>query len=222
MSAESEAVNRLLDRYPHRTSESVENNLDSEKILEGYLEDQGVEKYDFIDSDFPYHAVLGRTADSEGQIILTSRYTFPDDTGVSQDHTRASLTVENIDTVLEENIIHEEAILSASGADLIESKKISTPKGDELRPETVHCVVFYDKPVVSATEDIDYESQIHQQAAMQSLTEPSIATAIIQSGTKPDGQDYAGIQIDYWTRTIDGVEEEGIDYTELDWKDPDF
>lgn len=215
-----DAVNQLLEHYPHRTRESVDNDLDAEEVLFGYLEHQGVEEYDPINSDFPYHAALGRTADSEGHLILTSRYTYPDESGVSQDFTQARITVENLDQVLEENIINEDNILDAAGAELEDDKKTTTPEGRELRPDTVHCVVFYDRPVVSATEQTEYNSQVHEHAAMQSLSEPSIATAIINSGTTPDGGEFAGAQIDYWTRTIDGVTEEGLDYTELNWRNP--
>lgn len=220
MSAEPEPVEQLVDQYPHRTRESVETDLEADKILEGYLEHQNTEEYRFLDSEFPYHAALGRTADSEGYIILTSHYTYPDDTGVSQDHTSASITVENIDDILEENIIDDERILDASGAELLEDKKTSTGSREEIRPETVHCIVFYDRPVVSATEDTEYDSQVHRSAAMQSLSEPSLATALIHAGKNQSGDELTGVQIDYWTRTIDGVAEEGINYTEIDWENP--
>ncbi|WP_414837360.1 hypothetical protein ACK3SF_03770 [Candidatus Nanosalina sp. VS9-1] len=221
MSAESEPIEQIVDQYPHRTQESVETDLDSKAILSRYLDHQGVNEYDFIESDHPFYAALGRVKDSEGQLVLTSHYTYPDDTDFSQDHTRASLTVEKIDAALEENVIDENSILEASGAEIIDSKKASTLNEDELRPETVHCVVFYDRPVVSAIEDTEYESTVHKQAAMQSLSEPSLATAIIHSGRNSSGDDFAAAQIDYWTRTMDGING-GLDYTELNWENPGF
>ena len=220
MSAESETARQLVDHYPHRTLESVETDLDAEAVLDGYLAHQEMDRYEFIGSNFPYAAALGRVTDSEGDLHITSHYTYPSGENFQQDNIKASLTVESLDEILEENIIHDEdTILDAAGVELESDKKAPTSDGGELRPSTVHCVVFYNRPVVSSTEDIEYEGPVHEQAAMQALNEPSIATALIHSGQRPSGEDFAGAQIDYWTRTIDGVDG-GLDYGELDWENP--
>ena len=219
MSTEPDLVDQLVNNYPHRTLESIETDLSADEILEGYLEYQGTDNYELMESNHPYHAALGWASDSDGYIILTSRYTYPDETGISKDHTRASTTVENVDETLERDIINSDKILDAAGAELLEDKKTKS-REEELRPEAVHCVVFYDRPVVSATESTEYENQVHKSAAMQSLNEPSLATALIHTGKNQDGEDLTGVQIDYWTRTIDGLAEDGIDYTEINWENP--
>ena len=220
MSAESDTVEQIVDQYPHRTFQSVENDLDARSTLEGYLAHQNIDQYEFMDSDFPYSAALGRVTDSEGDLHITSHYTYPSGESFEQDNIKASLTVESLDEILEENIIHdEETILDAAGVELKTDKKASISDGGEIRPSTVHCVVFYNRPVVSSTEDIEYEGRVHEQAAMQSFNEPSIATALIHSGQRPSGEDFAGAQVDYWTRTIDGIDG-GLDYGDLNWENP--
>lgn len=219
MSIQSRLEEELVDQYPHRTLNSLENHIDADEILERYLKYQDIDEYKHLDSEFPYQAALGRTADSEGYLILKTQFTYPDAEGVSKDHVKASLTVDNIDRILEENIVDENRILDGAGAELLESRKAAV-NGEDLRPQTVHCLVFYDRPVVSATEETEFESQVHRSAAMQSVNEPSLATALIHAGKSSEGEELTGVQIDYWTRTIDGVENEGIDYTELDWEKP--
>jgi hypothetical protein len=73
--------------------------------------------------------------------------------------------------------------------------------------------------VISVTEEKDYETQAHKSAAMEALREPSLATAFIHQGPGSNNKDLADVMIDYWTRSFDGIEEEGFDYTEIDWRD---
>jgi len=214
MSTDSNPVNQILDQYRHRTRESVKNHLDAEGILEGYLEHQGVDNYKFMESEFPYHASLGRIASSEGEVVLTSHYTYPSGSSFSRDVTRAMVEVEDLDEAMDE-ILDNERVLDGAGAEIQEDLNASTSSGLEVDPSTVHCIVFYDQPVVSAVEDTEYDHPAHQKAAMQSLNEPSIGTAVITAG-----REKAGAQVDYWTRTVDGVEENGLDYSQLDWENP--
>lgn len=214
MSTDSDPVSQILNQYQHRTQESVENHLDAEGILEGYLEHQGVDDYNFLESESPYHASLGWITDSNGEVVLTSHYTYPSESGFSRDITRAMAEVENLDDAMEK-ILDNEKTLDGAGVEIQEDLNASTASGLKVDPSTVHCIVFYDQPVVSAVEGTEYDHPAHQKAAMQSLNEPSIGTAVITAG-----RDKAGAQVDYWTRTADGVEENGLDYSQLDWENP--
>lgn len=219
MGAVSETLEQVAEQYPHRTVETIEGDVDTDEILENYFSHECVEDYSLIESDFPYQAALGRVSDSEGQIVLTSRFTYPSEDGVKKDEVQACIEIDGVAGVLEDKIISPENVLDGAGAELDEERTINTFSGDVFRPETVHCIAFYERPVVSAVEDTGYESAVHEQAAMKSLSEPSLGTAMITTGRKSNGEAFTGAQVDYWTRTIDGLNG-GLDYGKLDWENP--
>lgn len=219
MSSRDELSVKVAEQYPHRTAEAVASDVDAEGVLENYFSHQEVEDYSLIESDFPYQAALGRISDSEGQLVLTSRFTYPSEKGVKQDEVQACIEIDGVADVLEDKVVSPENVLDGAGAVLEEEKTMSTPSGEEFRPETVHCIAFYERPVVSAVENTEYENSAHRRAAMQSLGENSLGTAMITTGRKSTGEAFTGAQIDYWTRSIDGVDG-GLDYGELNWENP--
>jgi len=220
MSTGSGVIREIADNYPHRTSKSVEADTDAERILEGYIEQQGVERYSVIDSEFPYQALIGNVTDTEGEVTLTSRYTFPEDSEYRKGNVNATVSVNLIDNMLENDVIREnESIIDIAGVELDEDKEMSTNSGEKLRVQTVHCIVFYEEPVVSISPDTSFDDRIERMTAREATEEPSLATGIIHSGKKPSGENFAEARIDYWTRTFDGIEE-GLDYSSIDWENP--
>lgn len=220
MSTESRALDDLTEQYPHRTAESIRTDADAEEILDGYMEQQGVEIYSTIDSDFPYQALMGRVTDAEADVTLKSRYTFPDDQSYSKGFIDATVSVHSIEDTLEDNVIPEDRnILDVAGVTVDEDKEMSTPSDNTLRVHSVHCIVFYEEPVVSTTPDTSLGSSIERINAREATSEPSLATALIHSGKKPSGDNFAEARIDYWTKTFDGIDD-GLDYTGIDWENP--
>jgi hypothetical protein len=215
MSVEQDPLELLTDQYHHRNPGENKHDFNAERILEGYLEHQGIENTTSIDSEFPYQAALGRTADLEGEIMMSSRYTFPHGDSYAKASSTTGINVENTDETLEE-IIPGEAVIDASGAEINSAKRSPTPDGGSIDVDSVHCIVFYDEPVMNRQliKQEKFQGLAHKKAAMDSLNEPSVATALVTSG-----REKAGVQVDYWTRTFDGIDD-GLDYGELDWSNP--
>jgi hypothetical protein len=221
MSSEPEAVNRLLNQYEHRSPDNVESDLETREILETYLEHEGVEEYSFIGSEFPYQALLGRSSDADSEVTFTAHYTYLLEDELIADSRGVRVGAEDMEEVVRE-VLPENKVIDVAGVDIEEDKRAETPLGEEIRPGSLHCVVFYDEPV--PTEDMLAQGRMegglmHQKTVEEAASEPSLGTALVTTGRTPGGDFKAGMQVDYWTRFIDGVED-GLDYTDLDWENP--
>lgn len=220
MSSETDIVRMLADDYPHRDAETVREDVEASRILEGYLQFQNVDDYEFIDSDFHYQAALGRLADSEAEMTVTSHFTYPDGESFSLENIRTEIRVDEADKALEQGVISSpDKLIDASGVNVLEDRKAASPGGNVFTPDTLHCVVFYNLPVVAESDETVLENDMARFVAREALNKPSLATALIHSGRDHSGDYFSGMQIDYWTRTVDGIDD-GLDYSSLDWENP--
>lgn|GEM_PF-1816238 len=218
MSTELGVINDLVEQYTHRTVDSIQADADARDILNGYMDQQGVEQYSDIESDFPYPALLGHVNDTEGDVTLSSHYTFPDDESYSRGRIDCSITANSVDDILEDNVIPSQSrIIDTAGVKLNTDKQMSTPSDESLKVQTVHCLVFYEEPVVTPAPDTSFNGRTERISAREAIEEPSLATALVHSGKNGRGENFAEARIDYWTRTFDGIDD-GLDYTSIDWE----
>lgn len=215
MSSHPDIKDQITSQYPHRTPEDTKDSFNAEKILENYIEYESVQDYSSIDSEFPYHAALGWNSGLDGEVMISSHYTFPTETGYNSASATTGIHVEETDQAIED-IIGSENVIDAAGAEIESAKETLTPEGDTINVNSVHCIVFYDEPVLNRklVKQEKFQDQAHRKSAMDALNEPSVATAMITSG-----KEKSGVQIDYWTRSFDGIDN-GLNYDELNWDNP--
>lgn len=221
MSIESKPVDQLLNQYKHRTPESIEEDLNASGTLERYLEQEDVASYEDISAEFPYQALLGWSSDAGAEVTFTAHYTYSVDEKLVADSQGVRVAAGDMEEVIRE-VLPQENVIDIAGVKILEDKKARTPSGSEIHPESLHCVFFYDDPV--PTEDMVAQKRMeggimHRKTVEDAVNEPSLGTALVTTGKTPEGDFKAGMQVDYWTRFIDGVNE-GLDYTELDWENP--
>lgn len=215
MSSGAELKESFLSSYDHRTPSELETDIDPVRILEGYLNSHGVEDYSHIESDFPYHAVLGRLSDTPGEALSMIHFDYWNGEelapkGLGQ-ISRSDKLGDHIESMLPEN-----DVLYTAGVIPEENMTLNTPTGLSLKPESVHCMVFYQEPDVEPVDlraRMDFESLNHKKSAMDAVKGRKIGTAIIHSG-----EEISGAQVDYWTRSLD---QQTGDYGEIEWGDPD-
>lgn len=214
MNQNNALLNRFLSNYNHRDVSSFESELNPEGILEGYLEHRGIEDYELVESDFPYHAALGSNSEVEGDAVTITHFTYLSDNGQVHRGIGNLNTVNDTSEFIEE-FIPEKSVFEVAGASIGNGYSLTSPNNQGFNPDNVYCFVFYDLPdadPIEAGNRLDFDSQLHKLSALESLKDRSLATGFIASN-----REHSALQIDYWSRVLDKIIE---DYRDLNWDNP--
>lgn len=222
MNAGEQPLDQLIEEYNHRDAETTPEHVEAQEVLDGYLEARGITDYHILDTDHPYQAILGRNGPCSGEIGFNTHYTYELDGELAAGTAGVLLEAEDMGTAIEKTV-KPEKVIEAAGIETEKDTRVRMPSGTEINPSSIHCAVFYDEPV--PTEDMVDWSRLegglmHKRTIEDALGANSLGTAIVMTGYGPSGDHVSGTRIDYWTKFFDGVEDEGVDYTSLDWKDP--
>ncbi|MFB6116148.1 MAG: hypothetical protein ABEK10_01435 [Candidatus Nanosalina sp.] len=205
---------RISESYEHRSSENPVEDLDAAEILEGYLRSNKISSNDDIDFKFPYHGVLGRTAEQKAEVLSVTHYIKPVEDSYRHSATGKLSTTDNLASRIESQV-DEDSLIDAAGFQTERSSYLSTPSGDEIVPDDAYCLVFYDEPSMTTGElkhRMDFDDMVHKSVALEAVKNPVLGTAIISSGRKK-----SSMQVDYWPEGVDSLVE---NYGSLDWNDP--
>jgi hypothetical protein len=214
MSSQPDVRGKFLGEYNHRDEKTLETDLDAEGILEGYAEQRGITEYRSVESKMPYHAALGRVNDADAEVLSVIHYLQPIEEDVR--HRATGHLNETLDLAKAiENQIPEETEFKTAGIELERGGSIRSASGDKIYTESIHCMVFYEKPEMNAIElkhRMDFDDLVHKSVALEAVKNPALGTAIVISG-----REESAMQVDYWPEPVDA---EIGDYTEIDWNDP--
>ena len=220
MSVEDDPLETISTVYPHR--DPIESDFDAGEILYNFLDQKDVGYKPIQNLGDGYDTIMAWNDPDWGEIGLKAYFTY-----CSGDDFDAYQLTENI---LNDNFQQEiSSIIPREPSDRVidtESVKIKvgehigvgmTEAEQRLPVNSAHCITFVDTPAI---EKKDVEQKIDDEgmlsAALSAIEEPSFGTAMIFSGIL-DGDDVSAASVDYWTRSYDGIEPEGVDYSSIEW-----